>query len=83
MRLCWLVPLALGTISGTNIFGAVARDEAEAYLPWDTYHFPGLRGGLKPASFEGYFHQIWTHWLLEEWEPRVDLIHRCIQGFQT
>ena len=60
-----------------------STDESEAYLPWDTYHFPGLRGGLKPTSFEGYFHQIWTHWLLEEWEPGVDLIHRCIQGFQT
>ena len=77
MRLCWLVPLALGTISGTNIFGAVAGDEAEANLPWDTYHFPGLRGELKPASVEGYFHQIWTHWLLEVLVPGADLHLPC------
>ena len=77
MRLCWLVTLALVTISDTNIFGAVAGDKDEANLPWDTYHFPGLRGGLKPASFEGYFHQIWTHWLLEVLEPGADLHLPC------
>ena len=39
LSVCWLVSLALETISGTNIFGAVAGDEAEAYLPCDTYQF--------------------------------------------
>ena len=33
LRLCWLVSLALETISGTNIFGAVAGDEVEAHFP--------------------------------------------------
>ena len=59
LRLCWHVSLALETVSDTNIFGAVAGDEAEANLPWDTYHFPGLSGGIKPASWRLYFHQVW------------------------
>ena len=66
MRLGWLVPLALGTISGTNIFGAIAGDKTEVYLPWDTYHFPGLRGGLEPASLKAIFTKKQSQWLLEE-----------------
>ena len=77
MRLCWLVPLALGTISGTNIFGAVAGDETEAYLPWYTYHFPGLRGGLAPASLKAIFTRKLSQWLLEELEPGADLPLPC------
>ena len=46
MRLCWLVTLALVTISDTNIFGAVAGDEAEANLTWDTYHFSWFESGV-------------------------------------
>ena len=50
LRLCWLVSLALETISGTNIFGAVVGDEVEdisslGYLSVLLV----LRGGLKPA----------------------------------
>ena len=69
MRLCWLVSLALETISGTNIFGAVAGDEVE-----DTSSLRYLsillvlRGGLKPTLFEGYFSPSLTQWLLEDLE---------------
>ena len=83
LRLCWLVSLALETISGTNIFGAVAGDEVEAHFPWDTYQFSSLSGGLKPTLFEGYFSPKLSQWLLEEWEPGADLLHHYIQGFQT
>ena len=81
MRLCWLVSLALETVSGTNIFGAIAGDEVE-----DTFSLGYLsillvlRGGLKPALFEGYFSPKLSQWLLEEWEPGADLLHHYIQG---
>ena len=39
LRLCWLVSLALETISGKNIFGVIVGDEVEAHFPWDTYIF--------------------------------------------
>ena len=68
LRLCWLLTLALVTISDTNIFGVVAGDEAEANLPWDTYHFLGLRGGLKLSFLKAIFHQSLTEWRLEELE---------------
>ena len=55
LRLCWHVSLALEIVSGTKIFGAAAGDEAEANIPWDTDHFPGLRGGLEPASLKAIF----------------------------
>ena len=35
---------SLGTISSTNIFGIVVRDEAEVYLPWDIIIHLILRG---------------------------------------
>ena len=56
MRLCWLVSLALETISGTKIFGAVAGDEVEdiSSLGYSSILLV-LRGGLKPALFEVYF----------------------------
>ena len=58
LRLCWLVSLALETISGTNIFGAVAGDEFEdisslGYLSVLLV----LRGGLKPTFYKAIFHQ--------------------------
>ena len=40
---------SLGTISSTKIFGAIFRDEAKVYLPWDIIihlvlsDFPSLR----------------------------------------
>ena len=69
MRLCWLVSLALETISGTNIFGAFAGDESEdifslGYLSCLLV----LRGGLKPTLYKAIFHQGLTQWLLEELE---------------
>ena len=83
LRLCWIVPLALGTISGTNIFGSVAGDEAEAYLPWDTYHFSWFERWTRTSIFKGYFHQIWTHWLLEVLVPGADLHLLCYMVWQT
>ena len=80
LRLCWLVSLALETISGTNIFGAVAEDEAEAYLPWDTYQFSWFKRWTWTSIFEGYFSPKLSQWLLEEWEPGADLLHHYIQG---
>ena len=58
LRLCWLVSLALETISGTNIFGAVSRDEVEdiSFLGYLSVLLV-LRGGLKPAFYKAIFHQ--------------------------
>ena len=35
---------SLGTIYSTNIFGAIARDEDEVYIPWDIIIHLILRG---------------------------------------
>ena len=42
---------SLGTISSTNIFGAVAGDETEAYLPWDIIIHLILRGEQNQKIF--------------------------------
>ena len=65
--MCWLISLALETISGTNIFGVVAEDEVEDISSLG-YLSVGLRGGLEPASLKAIFHQSLTQWLLEELE---------------
>ena len=58
LRLCWLVSLALETISGTNIFGVVAGDEFEEIFSLGYLSFLlVLRGGLKPALFKAIFYQ--------------------------
>ena len=45
--------------------------------------FTGLRGGLKPTLFEGYFPPKLSQWLLEEWEVEIDLLHPCSWVWQT
>ena len=59
LSVCWLVSLALETISGTNIFGTIAGDEVEdisslGYL----LVLLVLRGGLKPAFYKAIFTKI-------------------------
>ena len=78
MRLCWLVSLALETISGINIFGAVAGEEVEdIYSLGYLLVLLVLRGGLKPAFYKAIFHQNLTRWLLEELELEAYLLHHC------
>ena len=42
---------SLRTIYGTNIFGAIATDEAEVYLPWDIIIHLILRGEQSQKIF--------------------------------
>ena len=59
LRFCWLVSLALETISGTNIFGAVVGDEVEDIFSLGYLSvLLVLRGELKPAHFKSIFHQV-------------------------
>ena len=75
--MCWLVSLALETISGTNIFGVIARDKVEdiSSLGYSSILLV-LRGGLKPAHlYKAIFHQSLTQWLLEELEELEGFSH--------
>ena len=61
MRLCWLVSLTLETISGTNIFSAIAEDEVEnKFFPGILIILLVLRGELKPTHLKATFHQFVT-----------------------
>ena len=42
---------SLRTISGTDIFGAVSRDKAEVYIPWDIIIHLILRGEQSQKIF--------------------------------
>ena len=42
---------SIRTFSITNIFGAIARDEAEVYLPWDIIIHLILRGEQSQKIF--------------------------------
>ena len=42
---------SLRTISSTNIFGAIAEDEAEVYIPWDIIIHLILRGEQSQKIF--------------------------------
>ena len=49
--------LQSGTISGTNIFGTISGDEAEAYIPWVFIIQLVLRGGQNHQIIQTTFYQ--------------------------
>ena len=50
---------SLGTISSTNIFGAIAGDETKVYLHWDTIIHLILRGEQNQKIFDYFFTKQW------------------------
>ena len=72
---------SLGTISSTNIFGIIARDENKVYLPWDIIIHLILRGEQNQKIFQTTFSpSSGSQWLPERLGQEGDLLHLCIVG---
>ena len=67
---------SLRTISGTNIFGIVAEDEAESLLSLGYSSFNWFwEVELNQQILEDYISPNISQWLLKELEEEVDLVH--------